>query len=427
MSQVFTEHAIRDGVTLLHHQSSKWKTDLVKVLFVAPLDEATPSRSLGAYLLRHGPQRLGGMSGLAKALKDLYGASLTAVAGRSVTHQVITLRAKTVSRRFCPRKPDTLRRVLDLLDETMRKPHFMASGFDQQSYELEQMNLIRAIASQDDRPGSYADRRLVEMMFGDHPLSHRIHGTPEQVAELQADHVASSVRDVFSNAPCFVYAITDREGEAVAELVRDRLSLGARSTFRRSGFQVPVIRKRSQSMREVRPLAQSRLAMGFRLDGYSRRRDRFTAYMGDFLLGGGSSSRLFRIVREKHSLAYSIGSTFEDVSGTLQVSAGIEPTSESRVRKMVSTQVNYMARHSADPKMMALGHLRFQQSLQAFKDSQDQLVGFDSAQRLKGQRVRTPEQVMASHRRVTPERVAEAFSRLKLDSVFILGPDGEAR
>jgi hypothetical protein len=86
-----------------------------------------------------------------------------------------------------------------------------------------------------------------------------------------------------------------------------------------------------------------------------------------------------------------------------------------------------MATHDADPGAMALALTGFEQSLIGFQDSQEQLVGFDSSQRLKGQRVRTPEQVMGSHRRVRGEQVAELFGRLQLDSVFVLGPDGEVQ
>ena len=424
MSQIFSEHAIRDGITLLHHRSDKWKTDLLKVFFVAPLDAATPSRSLGSYLLRHGPQRLGGMSELSRELKETYGSALTAIAGRSVNNQVITLRAKTVARRHLPRRPDTLRRMLGLLDDTLQQPQFRSAGFSDEAYVLEQQNLIRAIRSQDDQPSGYASRELMKMLFGDHALARRVHGGPQDVAALGVSQVSDDISSLVQAAPCFIYAITDRSGDDVAELVSEKLSLNARGALSKSRLRVPLIKKRAKSAREARPIAQARIAMGFRIEGYSRRSDRFAAYMGDFILGGGSTSRLFRIVREKHSLAYSIGSSFDDASGTIYVTAGIEPSSEARVRRLVQAQVKHMATHDADPEAMALALTCFRQSLIGFQDSQDQLIGFDSMQKLKGLRVRTPDQVMASHRRVRAADVAGLFGRLKLDSVFTLGPDG---
>jgi predicted Zn-dependent peptidase len=263
------------------------------------------------------------------------------------------------------------------------------------------------------------------MMFGDHPLSRRIHGDPENVAALELPDVTNDVKNLFRESPCLVYAITDRQGKDVADLVRGQLSLEPRAALSKGRFKMPPRHQRAQTRRGARPLAQSRLAMGFRIADYSRRSDRFAAYMGDFILGGGSTSRLFKVIREKHSLAYSIGSSFDDASGTIYVSAGLDPSTEGRVRKLVGAQVKRLAKHGPTAEETSLALTGFQQSLIGFQDSQDQLIAFDSAQRLKGQKVRTPEQVMASHRRVRPEQVTDLVSRLKLDSVFVLGPNGE--
>ena len=62
--------------------------------------------------------------------------------------------------------------------------------------------------------------------------------------------------------------------------------------------------------------------MGWRAHDYSRRRDGPAAVLADMLLGGSANSMLFREVREKRSLAYAVGSSFDPGGGFSVISAG---------------------------------------------------------------------------------------------------------
>jgi len=160
--------------------------------------------------------------------------------------------------------------------------------------------------------------------------------------------------------------------------------------------------------------------MGFRIEGYHRARDARAATLADMVLGGDASSRLFRSVREKHSLAYAIGSSFDPRTGTLYVTAGLDSAVIDRVVRLVRRAVSSIADGSIDHGERDVALRAVSKSIASAHDSPNGLVSFYLGRHLEGKPEIDRERLLARYHRVTAGRMADVFGRLRLDTVFRL-------
>jgi predicted Zn-dependent peptidase len=213
---------------------------------------------------------------------------------------------------------DKLALAMDVLADMYRNSLLDPTEIDRERTVVQQ-EIRRAF----DQPGAWASELLSRATFGDQPIGWPIAGTIETVEAMQRDdfveHVAAHYvpsSTVVSVAGNTTHADVLRLAE---ELLGDLSAGDARETPRAltqfADDRVVV---------EKREIAQCN--MGIALHALPRKDpDRYPLMLLNTILGRGMSSRLFREVRERRGLAYSIGSgvgRYSDI-GTMSVSAGV--------------------------------------------------------------------------------------------------------
>lgn len=420
---LFSHHELVGGVTLHHHRSTKWKTERLRLLLIGrPGTEAAP-RALAAWLMRHGHRGMKGTDRVARFFQDAYGGGVTANVSRSARHHVFSLRGVVVDRTWLPRRPETLGALGSHLGGLLAQPWFAERGFPDRLFATERENLLRAIDGIADNKAHYAEQRLQELTFAGHPLATPPYGRREDVAALSRDDVVAAWRKLAEESPIHLFYVGSRSAREVVALLKRSLELTERPVRHGRAETPPAPRPRPRTTREKQPLSQARLAMSFRPTDHDLRGDLYPASFGNVIFGGGAMSRLFKIVREKHSLAYSIHSSWENGTGTLQVAAGTDGNSLDRVVQLVKAQVKEMARGAWRDEEAAVAFAEVEKSLEATRDSAEALIAFELGSLLGARRERDPEAVRKRYRRLQREEIADVFARMKLDTVFRLEPD----
>jgi predicted Zn-dependent peptidase len=190
-----------------------------------------------------------------------------------------------------------------------------------------------------DQPGAWASRLLTQACFGDQPLGWPIAGTVETVQDLSRDDFQAHIGGWYVGRNMVLSVAGNTAHRAVVEAAR-RLFEGL------DGEAPPAIPPAQDGIPaenvvvEARDIAQSNLAMAMR--AVSRRDpDRYAVSILNAILGRGMSSRLFREVRERRGLAYSIGSgvsRYQD-AGTLSISAGVSAEQVPETTKVIKAEL----------------------------------------------------------------------------------------
>lgn len=232
---------------------------------------------------------------------------------------------------------DRLDRAMDVLADMMR-----FSVIDQEELDRERTVVQQEIRRAYDQPSAWTSRLLTQASFGDQPLGWPVAGTLETVEALQ--------RDDFMNHISTWYVPKNMVLSVAGNATHDDVVAAARNLYAElDGKPTPSVplaqegRPERNVIVESREIAQSNI--GISLRAISRTDpDRFPAMLMNTVLGRGMSSRLFKEVRERRGLAYSIGSGISryNDTGVMSISAGVLAENVAETTRVIKAELQKM-------------------------------------------------------------------------------------
>ncbi len=244
---------------------------------------------------------------------------------------------------------DKLELAVDVLADMLRN-----SLFDPQEIERERSVVQQEIRRTQDQPGAWVGELLGQAVFGDHPLGWSTVGTEETVASLERDDFRGWVDTWYGAGNVVVSVAGNTSHEAVRELASRHLANGHRRAAPRFVGALDGSVPAQRVIADARPISQTNLALGMpalaRTDP-----DRYTLMVLNSLLGRGMSSRLFKEVRERRGLAYSVGSSVSRHSdtGMMAVSAGVSPENLSQTVRVILGELEKLVQEPVGEEELA--------------------------------------------------------------------------
>jgi predicted Zn-dependent peptidase len=229
---------------------------------------------------------------------------------------------------------DKMDLAVDVLEDMVRDPLLDATEIDR-----ERTVILQEISRSHDQPGAWASELLSRACYGDQPIGWPIAGTEESVRAIQRDDFVDHMAKWYVPENIVVAVAGNTTPEQVLALIKERtagLERRAVPSFAPATEGLP--RERVQV--EARDIDQSNLFYGMR--GLARTDpDRYPLTILNTLLGRGMSSRLFKEVRERRGLAYSVGSSVSrhHDTGTIAISAGVSPEKAEEAGKVILEEV----------------------------------------------------------------------------------------
>lgn len=404
------------GVEVHLSQTSRFKAVHLHWVLEAPLDDERTARAILPDLLTRGTATYPDLSALSARCEELYNTDLLAAVTAHGTRQVLRFGLETIADRFSFDGP-LYPRVTELLAEVLHQPPLVDGQLRAEHLDQERTNLARAIDSLADDKPLYAYRRLVETMHEGTPFAHHSWGTAEQARGLTEEQVHEAWDQVRDAAPARLMIVGDVSPEQALQTAALLSGVAARLA---PATPVTIPERPARTPREVeeaQPLAQSRLAMGFRLP--PARLPGAACQLMSLVFGGGSHSRLFKRVREAESLAYGCGSSALLDSGTLVVQAGVDDQHLPRVQELVVEELQRLGQQGVDEEEFDLSVRAQRRRIRALPDSPGGMLGFRLAGLMSG-RATTPEQALEQLAAVQPADVAAVAAECVLDSTFAL-------
>ncbi len=213
------------------------------------------------------------------------------------------------------------------------------SLLEQVEVERERTVVQQEIRRTHDQPGAWVGELLSKAVYGDQPIGWSIAGTPEIVDGITRQDMREHL-DTWYVTNNMVLSVA---GNVTHEQV---LALAEKCWGKAEPREVPCVPPAAPELGaerlqfDRRDLAQANLAIGMR--GIRREDpDRFALTILTNVLGRGMSSRLFREVREKRGLAYSVGAStarYMD-TGAFSVSAGVSPENAVKAVRVIMAEL----------------------------------------------------------------------------------------
>jgi len=190
--------------------------------------------------------------------------------------------------------------AFDLLRMALTSPHFESADV-----ERIRAQILSGLKRDTSNPSALASRKFLEIAFGDHPYGRPTNGSLQSVPNITIADMKDYVGRVLTKEKLKIAVVGDIDAASLGRLLDQTFGgLPAKSNL----APVPEIELARPPQREFIALDVPQTVVTFGGPGIKRSDPNFMpAYVVNHILGGGSlSSRLYREVREKRGLAYSV-------------------------------------------------------------------------------------------------------------------------
>jgi zinc protease len=190
--------------------------------------------------------------------------------------------------------------AFDLLRMSLSSPHF-----DGADVERIRTQVLSGLKRETSNPSALASRKFLELAYGDHPYGRPTNGNLQSVPRITVADLKDYVGRVLTRERLKIAVVGDIDAASLGRLLDQTFGgLPARSSL----APVPDIDAAQPPQRAFIPLDVPQTVVTFGGPGIKRSDPDFMpAFVVNHILGGGSlSSRLYREVREKRGLAYSV-------------------------------------------------------------------------------------------------------------------------
>jgi len=190
--------------------------------------------------------------------------------------------------------------AFDLLRIALTQPRFEADDV-----ERVRAQIAATLRRESTNPNSLATRKFFEVAYRDHPYGRLPSGTLDSVAKINVDDLRAYTKRVLAKDTLKIAVVGDVDAETLGRLLDKTFgALPAKADL----VAVPEVVATKPPQRALVALDVPQTTVTFGGPGFKRAdKDFMAAYVVNHIIGGGGlSSRLYREVREKRGLAYSV-------------------------------------------------------------------------------------------------------------------------
>lgn len=405
------------------YPAGTFKSVTMRATFTLPLVKDTAAQhAIIPSLLRRATRNHPSLAAIAQRCEELYGTSIKALATRVGQQQLLSITMRVPGPELVPNGRRVFSDAVGLARELVADPLIRGDGFDKDIFASEQEQLAQAIrAIVDDKQG-YAMRRALETSFPDHPYGVAEYGTEEAVKALTREGTLRAFEALRANAKLDVYL------SGPFDLQRDLpVVMAAFSGIDRNKPGQPPTNEpakapaKLRSGRDKQKMEQSFAVLTY-ATGVNIASPHFAALrFADALFGRLSTSRLFQVVREKHGLAYSVGSYADDATGMGVSYAGTDPKHQDKAIALMRSELERLKREVVTDAEFAAARNSLIDAHLAERDSPGARIASLIIQRSCGT-LATQAHELAALKAVTPSKVRDVFKRYKPIAEYRLGP-----
>lgn len=409
-------------------QTDKFKTETLSVSIVTPIDKKqSPASLLALSVLKRGTEKFKTQGEINLKLDELYATSISLKTQRLGNANILGFVAEMLCEEYTDGKTDIFGGALEVLCQMLFCPLKDETGHFLDTYiESEKSNQCDAIAAQINNLRAYASMRCREIMFKGDPYGVNLLGTTDGVAAITKDELSEIYRSLISEHRYEIFYVGPRTIENVEKCLERYFFPYIKQESYTRILQTAAPKDVSQIRRvtEEMPLAQGKLVLGFRTGIGLQSPDFYAMLVMNEIYGGSPVSKLFMNVRERLSLCYYCGASYDIFKGAIFVSSGISPKNKERAEGEILRQLEEIKRGNITREELEAAKHSLCNSYRALSDSPALLEGYYFCRNELGI-VCSVDECMEGIRRVELADVIRVAAEVSLDTVYFLNGNGE--
>ena len=416
--------ALSDGIFLNIVETDKFKSNLLTVNFIRPLDKAEVTmNALLPMVLERGSKSFPTKLLMERKLEELYGASLDLGSLKRGERQLVKASIEWADSKFTSDKKSG-KEAINLLKGVLFDPVIIDGSFDDRYVEQEKRILISRIRSRINDKRNYAISRCIEEMckgerFGIYSL-----GYEEDVEGIDGKRLYEQYRNILMTSPIEIFFVGNLHGLELDQLIPAEL-YNRRDILLIPREVIPENNLSKRNVEEAMSVSQGKLVLGFRSSIPYEHELYNGLLVGNELLGGGPNSHMFKTVREEKSLAYYASSRLIKHKSIILADAGIQFSNYKQALDLILDQVARLKSGDFSDEDLQIAKKSIENSSRSIVDSNQMISEFFLGKVISNDE-RSLEDMLSELGKTDRDKVIIAMDTVTLDTIYFLnGKEGE--
>lgn len=407
-----------DNYNLHIIKTKDFKNTTISIHFRREIDKKEVTKnSVLIYTLIDSSKKYKNSKELEIETENLYGLGISFQNINSGKCRILEFKTKFLNEKYT--EPGMFLKSLNFLFELIFNPNVENNKFNEESFELGYRIAKEEIESIKDIPPMYSKIRLLEEMNSENPAFYR-KAYLEDLEKINSENLYEYYKSVIDNDIVDIYIAGDITDEMIDSL-KQNIKLNKRENINLEHFSIEQKVNEEILSKEKLPIKQAILSMGYVFDDLTKFERRYGLYFLNFILGGSGDSLLFKNVREKESLCYSISSNSSVITSNIIVKAGINSKDYEKTRKLIEKEIENLKNGNFDDSEIDKGKKCFENSTIGIYDSIDSMVNlYSSHEYLNTDLI---EEKLENAKKITKQDIISLAHKMKLSKIFLLEGD----
>lgn len=400
------------GVTFNVIPCDKFKDICFSINFFASNNEKTATeRALLAMMMVDRCKKYDSKKKMSKICDMLYGCSL---GSRVLTYgkaHCVEIRSRMIHPSFVNQKDSLMNEWFSFIKEVLFSPMF-----NEELFEENKRILLSKMKRREDDAQSYIIGKAFETAGKNEPLEIKPRGSEKvlktlSLSDIERQYTSMIQKDQIEIVLCGNFD----ENEMVQYL--SKLSFSQRDT--EIEFEYKIREKTYQQISEEKNQPQSNIAIVLSTDTTVTEEDFSVLKVCNGILGQLPSSYLFQVVREQHSLCYSIYSSLVSYDGAMIITTGVEKKNIEKAIQLIDEQIERCIQGDISEELLDTTKQMLINSLRHSLDEMSSIVSYTLNNAVLN-RDFPVEKNIESIQKVTLEEVIQCFSKLKKAVTYVV-------
>ena len=298
---------------------------------------------------------------------------------------------------------------MDMLWDIIFNPLADNNSFNKEYVKQEKENLRKIIESKKDNKELYAFDRCIEEMFKNDSYGIYKNGYIEDLEKINESNLYEYYKQIIND--CKIDIILNGIDAKSISINKEIYNKDNTTVLKKSEKK----NKKINMVKEKADVIQGKLILGLR----APEKNKYAISLYNAILGGGANSKLFQNVREKASLAYSIGSRYIRRKDVILIITGIELKNYEKALRIIKQQINEMKSGNITNEELEKSRQLIISSLDMLKESQENMISFEFDQKLFKENL-TIDKYKEKIEKITLKEVIDIAQKVEIDTIYYL-------
>ena len=357
---------------------------------------------------------------LTKALQNLYAAQVSATNRRLGNYLDTSFSLRVLHDKYT--EEGNFKKSLELLNSVILNPKVDNNSFNEKEFSIVYEEYKADLNTLVEDKMTYALIRGMESTSSN-VTSYRSIGYLEDLEKITEQNLYAYYKEMIKHNFLDIFVLGNVDEVEITNLFREVFNF---DTFKKKQVEARVIEPKKISTKKVIEkitAEQDNLVITLSTLGLTDYERNYPLSLFNTILGGGSESLLFKEVREKNSLAYTISSTPNKLDNLIIIRGGITSNKSEEAIKLIKKILKDLANGHISDELLDKAKEYYTSAIDDIIESSFQMIESYYMMELLG--VDDLETKRKKMLKVTKEEVVAVAKKTKLNTIYILKGENE--